>query len=105
MSRTCAPSCLPPLVRGELQALARYRAAEFRSDMLRLGLAAMLGNEAASKALAEATADACVEQAVNPGGPGVVERYQATVEATALACLAKPKPGRDGDLPAVASFG
>ncbi|MEG9528907.1 MAG: hypothetical protein MIL41_24585 [Hyphomicrobiales bacterium] len=86
-----------------LQVLDQWQAAEFRSAAMRLGIAAMLGSKAAEKALAEVTADVCIERALDPDAPGVANRYQATVEATLMACMRKP--GRDADLPAVGSFG
>ncbi|MDH2309246.1 hypothetical protein [Methylobacterium brachiatum] len=82
--------------------IERYQAAEFKSAMLRLGVAAMLGSEAASQALAEVSADVSIEHALTPARPGVAERYRATVEATAMACFAPARrPGRDADLPQV----
>ena len=85
--------------------IERYQAAEFKSAMLRLGVAAMLGSETASQTLAGVSADVSVEHALNPNRPGVAERYRATIEATAtaMACFApaRRRPGRDADLPKV----
>ncbi len=44
----------------EFETLARYQAAEFRGAMLRLSMAAMLGSQTATRALAEASADASI---------------------------------------------
>lgn len=87
----------------EIRALALYQAAEFRSDMLRLGMAAMMGSETAAEAIAQASADATIAHALDPDAPGVAEQYLATCEATILSCLVEPV-GRDADLPAVGSL-
>lgn len=92
-----------PEIRDQIRSIALYQAAEFRGDMLRLGMAAMMGSEAAAEAIAQATADVVIEHALDPDAPGVSERYQATCEATILSSLVKPV-GRDADLPAVGSF-
>ena len=75
-------SILAPL--GSLRA---YELAEYRSQLTRLGMAAGFGDAGAARALAEISADATIEHALDPRNPDVRARYDATVQAEAMHVL------------------